>query len=98
MNKIVGRTLASLALGMAMFSCESDRSVSVELPPSYYNDRVLGPLPMVSLDSLGEAAGRLEGEADHPAPETFGYDKVTGVYTHPAAAPEIEGPRPFKGS
>jgi len=98
-RRSVGYMVAGLVLGVVLTACEmGNPGERAELPPSYYNDQVLGPLPMVSLDSLGEAAGRLEGEADHPDPDTFGYDKETGVYTHPAAAPEIEGPRPFKGS
>lgn len=104
MNKPI---LLLSAFAMILCACDSQKATSgtadpsggqAELPPSYYNDQVLGPLPMVSLDPLGEAAGRLEGEADHPDPDSYGYDKQTGVFTHPAAAPEIEGPRPFKGS
>ena len=94
-----GHILTILVAGVALAACQAgNQSEAVELPPSYYDDPVLGPLPQVSLDSLGEAAGRLEGEAEHPDPSTFGYDTATGVYTHPTAAPEIEGPRPFKGS
>ncbi len=94
-----GHILTILVAGVALAACQAgNQSEAVELPPSYYDDPVLGPLPQVSLDSLGEAAGRLEGEAEHPDPSTFWYDTATGVYTHPTAAPEIEGPRPFKGS
>lgn len=68
------------------------------LPEFYYVDKVLGVLPKMSLTGLSEAAGRIDGEAEHPAPDSYGYDKETGVFTHPKFAPEIEGPKPFNGS
>jgi hypothetical protein len=92
--------LGGLIACALLTACETatEQTEELQLPPSFFNDPVLGPLPMVSLDPLGEAAGRLEGEADHPDPDSYGYDRDSGVFTHPAAAPEIEGPRPFRGS
>ena len=97
MTYLLGGLMASVLLA----ACEAGNeqaATEIQLPPSFFNDPVLGPLPMVSLDPLGESAGRLEGEAEHPDPDSYGYDRRTGVFTHPAAAPEIEGPRPFIGS
>ncbi|WOH36172.1 hypothetical protein RI844_12410 [Thalassotalea fonticola] len=68
------------------------------LPEFYYVDKVLGVLPKKSLTPLSEAAGRIDGEVEHPDPSTFGFNKTTGKYTHPKFAPEIKGPKPFKGS
>ena len=100
-RKRVTYVLCGFAACALLSACEAGHeqaATKAQLPPSFFNDPVLGPLPMVSLDPLGEAAGRLEGEADHPDPGSYGYDPETGVFTHPAAAPEIEGPRPFRGS
>ncbi|MGG1661867.1 hypothetical protein [Brevibacillus sp. NRS-1366] len=30
-----------------------------------------------------------------PAPGTWGYDVKTGIFTHPMATPDNEGPQPF---
>lgn len=40
----------------------------------------------------------LPGEPAEPAPGTWGYDVETGIFTHPQATPDNEGPQPFNGS
>ncbi|GKU79991.1 copper amine oxidase N-terminal domain-containing protein [Paenibacillus sp. L3-i20] len=41
---------------------------------------------------------RLPGEPAEPDPSSWGYNKETGVFTHPSVMPENEGPQPFDGS
>lgn len=40
----------------------------------------------------------LPGEPAEPAPDSWGYNPETGVFTHPSSTPDNEGPQPFEGS
>ncbi|KAA0966289.1 hypothetical protein FQ087_08650 [Sporosarcina sp. ANT_H38] len=45
-----------------------------------------------------EEASHLPGEPVEPTPGSWGYDAKTGIFTHPTASPDNEGPHPFEGS
>ncbi|MFX3633987.1 MAG: stalk domain-containing protein [Candidatus Pristimantibacillus sp.] len=47
---------------------------------------------------IDEDHKRLPGEPEEPAADSWGYDVATGIFTHPKATPDNEGPQPFNGS
>jgi len=81
-----GTLYAAVLAGMMMASTASAQTILSKTHPA------IPELPPVSHLPL------LPGEPADPDPASYGIDKQTGIFKHPAMTPESEGPHPFPGS
>ncbi|MFJ7404559.1 MULTISPECIES: LVIVD repeat-containing protein [unclassified Lysinibacillus] len=84
-----------LSLGTVLANDEAKKEEKQEAPRTGLNKFA----PDAPLPKEKEGTTKLlPGEPEEPTPDSWGYDAKTGIFTHPAATPDNEGPQPFEGS